>query len=264
MQRSQPSRQSLDLVVGRAPGRASRSTADSRGRRRPARRSSARVPAGTVMPTLAGDVRRRLADQRRVRQALGTDQRTWPARSASAARQEVAAAGAEGRAQRRRDRAVDDHRVGRRAQHAVVEGLAGEDVVGGLGDVGRRLDVARRVARADAVGRLAGRVGGAHQARARRWRGSPTTSRADISACVPASVTVVIQPMAPSGSPAARAASCMTTAVARDAARRRRVRADDDGAAGLDGDEQLVDRRRGRIGRRARSPPRRRTARRSR
>ena len=39
------------------------------------------------------------------------------------------------------------------------------------------------------------------------------TSRADISACVPASVTVVIQPIAPSGSPAARAASWSSAAV---------------------------------------------------
>ena len=39
------------------------------------------------------------------------------------------------------------------------------------------------------------------------------TSRACISACVPASVTVVIQPIAPSGSPASRAASAITDTV---------------------------------------------------
>ena len=39
------------------------------------------------------------------------------------------------------------------------------------------------------------------------------TSRAFINSCVPSSVTVVIHPIAPSGSPAARAASCMISAV---------------------------------------------------
>ena len=38
------------------------------------------------------------------------------------------------------------------------------------------------------------------------------TSRAFISSCVPSSVTVVIQPMLPSGAPARRAASFMTSA----------------------------------------------------
>ena len=62
------------------------------------------------------------------------------------------------------ERRVDDDRVLGRAEQAVVEGLAGDDVAHRLRDVRRPLDVRRRVARADAVGGLPGAVRGAHQA----------------------------------------------------------------------------------------------------
>ena len=76
------------------------------------------------------------------------------------------------------------------------------------------------------------------------------TSRCFISSCVPSSVTVVSQPIAPSGRPACATRVVHDLGGARDAAGGRRVRADDDRAARLDADQNLVDRGRGRIGRR--------------
>ena len=73
------------------------------------------------------------------------------------------------------------------------------------------------------------------------------TSRCFISSCVPSSVTVVIQPMLPAGAPAAAAASRHDLDRARDAARRRRMRAEHDRAARLERDQHLVDRRRRRV-----------------
>ena len=75
-------------------------------------------------------------------------------------------------------------------------------------------------------------------------------SRAFISSCVPSSVTVVIQLIAPSGAPARRARFVHDLGDARDAADRRRVRADHDRAARLERDQDLVDRRRRRVRRR--------------
>ena len=75
-------------------------------------------------------------------------------------------------------------------------------------------------------------------------------SFAFISSCVPSSVTVVIQLIEPSGAPAWRAASFMISGDARDAAHRRRMRADHDRAARLDRNQDLVDRRGRRVRRR--------------
>ena len=60
------------------------------------------------------------------------------------------------------------------------------------------------------------------------------TSRAFISSCVPSSVTVVIQLIAPSGAPAPRAASSMISATRVMQRTADGMRADDDGAARLE------------------------------
>ena len=106
-----------------------------------------------------------LSDERGIRQALRRDQLLGQ-RVRFGRREEVAALIQKLPARFRFDRLVDDDGVWRRAEHAVIERLAGEDVVGGLADIRARFDVAGRVAGTDAVGRLAGAVGGAHQAHA--------------------------------------------------------------------------------------------------
>ena len=62
------------------------------------------------------------------------------------------------------DLLVGDHRLLRRADHAVVEGLRVDDRVDGVDDVTARVENRRRVAGADAEGRRAGAVGGLHHA----------------------------------------------------------------------------------------------------
>ena len=76
------------------------------------------------------------------------------------------------------------------------------------------------------------------------------TSRLFISSCVPSRVTVVIQLMLPSGAPARTRAFVHDLGDARDAANGRRMRADDDGTACFQRDENLIDGRRRRVGRR--------------
>ena len=76
------------------------------------------------------------------------------------------------------------------------------------------------------------------------------TSRCFISSCVPSSVTVVIQLIAPWRRAGAQRGLVHHLGDARDALHGRRMRAQDDGAARLDRDQDLVDRGRGGIGRR--------------
>src|SRR6185369_10906704 len=61
------------------------------------------------------------------------------------------------------DGRLDDDRVGRGTEDAVVEALAEQDVARGLRDVGRSLDEAGSIAWADTVGRLTRAVGGADE-----------------------------------------------------------------------------------------------------
>ena len=142
---------------------------------------------------------------------------------------------------------VDDDRVLGRAEQAVVEGLAGEDVGDGLGHVGGLLDVGGRIARTDAVGRLAGAVGGAHEAHAagRQDHADALLAHQLLRALegdrLQAGDAAVGQPGGARG-------RLHDLGDARDAADRRRVRAHHDRAARLDGDQDLVDRRRRRIG----------------
>ena len=75
-------------------------------------------------------------------------------------------------------------------------------------------------------------------------------SRAFINSCVPSSVTVVIQLIAPSGAPGLARRLVHDFGDAGDAAHRRRVRAQDDRAARLYRDQNLVNRCRRRICRR--------------
>ena len=145
------------------------------------------------------------------------------------------------------DRLVDDDRVLGRAEQPVVEGLAGEDVGDGLRHVGGALDVGRRVAGADAVGRLAGAVGGAHQPHA-------AGREDDADALLAHQLLRAFERDrrqardAAFGQAGGARGRLHDLGDARDAALRRRVRAHHDRAARLDGDQDLVDRRRGRVG----------------
>ena len=123
---------------------------------------STRVPDGTRRPTFSAMTMRGLADQGGIWQALRRDQ-CLGEQVGFVRRQEVPAMRLELPDDFLGDGLVDDHRIGRRAQHAVVEALAQEDVLGGLGEIGGRLDVTRGVARSDAIGGLARAVGCTHQ-----------------------------------------------------------------------------------------------------
>ena len=189
-----------------------------------------------------GDVDGRLADKRGIRQSLRRDQLPGQ-RLGLGGRQEVTALVLELPLGLRLDGLVDDHRVGRRAQHAVVERLAGENVVGGLAHVGARLDVARRVAWPDTVGGLARAVGRAHQAHAAGRENHRDLARPhqllrpfERDGMHPADGAV--------GQPGATAGLVHDVGRAGDAAGRRRMRRQHDGAPRLDRDQDLVDRSR--------------------
>ena len=109
-----------------------------------------------------GDRHGRLADERRIGQALRRHQH-FRQRVHLALVHEVRALRLKLALDLFGDRFVDDDRVFRGAEDAVVERLAGDDVVHRLFDVRGALDVRRRVARADAVRRLACAVRGAHE-----------------------------------------------------------------------------------------------------
>ena len=144
------------------------------------------------------------------------------------------------------DRLVDHDGVLRRAEHAVVEGLAGDDVAHGLLHVRGALDERRRVARADAVRRLAGAVGGSHQAHA-----AGRQNHRDVAVLHQLLRALERDRRHPVDGAGWRAGSprrfLHDLGDARDALDRRGMRAEDDRAARLDGDQDLVDGRRRRV-----------------
>ena len=114
-----------------------------------------------------GDLDGAATDEARMREPLRGDQDSGQRGRAGAA-QKMPSLRCELAPHLFRDRSVDDHRVLRGAEQAVVEGLAGQNVPHCLPDVRGALDVGRRIARTDAVSRLAGRIGGADEAHAAR------------------------------------------------------------------------------------------------
>ena len=119
--------------------------------------------------------------------------------------------------------------------------LAQDDVARRAGHVGAALDVARRVAGADAVGRLAGAVGRAHQAHAAGGQdhGHVALPHQLLRAFERDGLHPADRSRRRAG---ARGGLGHDLHRSRDAPRRRRVRADDDRAARLQGDQHLVDR----------------------
>ena len=107
----------------------------------------------------------RLADERRVREALRGDEHRCHLLDVGLA-EEVTALRLELALHLAGDRRIDHNRILRRTEHAVVKGLAGNDVADRLADIRAAFDVGRRVTGADAVGRLARAVGGADQSHA--------------------------------------------------------------------------------------------------
>src|SRR4029079_14933980 len=179
---------------------------------------------------------------------VGPDQ-ALPAAVLSLRRNEVAAVPDELALDLFDDRRVDHDRVLRRTQHAVVERLAGDDVALCLYDVGGALEERGRVAGPDAVRRLAGAIGRAHQPHAAGGEDDGGLAR----------LHQLLRPFQRhrrhaadrafgSAGPAGRFPHDPRDA--RDAADRRGMRADHDGAARLQRDEDLVDRRGRRVRRR--------------
>ena len=144
------------------------------------------------------------------------------------------------------DRGLDDDRVGRRAEDAVVERLADDDVARRLGEIGRALDEARRVAGPDAVGGLAGAVGRTHQAHPASGQ-----NHRDVAVLHQFLRAFERDGLHPVDRAFRRAGLARGVGHhfgdARDAARGRRVRADHDRAARFERDQDLVDRRRRRV-----------------
>ena len=167
--------------------------------------------------------------------AVSSGEQTWPppARSASSRRDA--------------DRRVGDDGALGRAERAPVERGAREDVGRGLGEVGRAVHVDRHVARADAVGGLALRVGRAHHRPAARGEDD-------------ARERVLHQRVRRRERDAREAVEEALGRARGDgrlgddadglgrAAGRPRVRAHHDGAARLGGEDGLVEGRRGRVG----------------
>ena len=196
-----------------------------------------------------GDEGRGLADERRVGQPLRRDE---DARDGVHLRlvHEIAALRLELALDVFGDRLVDDHRVLRRAEHPVVERLAGDDVADGLLHVGGPFDERGRVAGADAVGRLARAVRRAHEPHAARRQDHRHVAVLHQLLRCP-SERHRRHPVDRAGwraSPAGRLVHHLGDA--RDALDRGRVRAQHDRAAGLDRNQDLVDRRRRGVGRR--------------
>ena len=140
------------------------------------------------------------------------------------------------------NRRIDNNRVLRGTEDAVIERLARDDVADGLRDIGRPFDIGGSVARSDAVGGLAGAVGRADESHpaGRENDGSLSRLHQLLSALE-----------RDGGHPVDRAIRCAGPAggVVHDfsdpgnASDRRRVRTDDDRAARLDGNQDLVNRR---------------------
>src|SRR5581483_8658622 len=163
-------------------------------------------------------------------------------------RQEIAALGDELALDRLGDRLVDDDRVLRRAEDAVVEGLARDHVPDGLLHVRRPLDEGRRVAGAHAVGRFARAVGGANQPHAagRQDHGHVAVLHQLLSS--------LERDLGHPADRTGRGAGAPRRLVeyfchARDALDGGGMGAENDRAPRLDRDEDLVDGRRGGIGR---------------
>ena len=197
---------------------------------------------------LRGDDRRGFPDERRVGQPLRRHEH--PAHGVDlGGRHEVAALGLELPFHLFGNRLVDDDRVFGRAEHAVVERLARDDVADGLADVRRALDVRRGVAWPDAVGGLACAVGRADQAHA---------ARREDHGDVPMLHQLLRALEGHGRHPRHGALGCAGPSGrllehlgdASDAPHRRWMRAQHDRAPGLERDEDLVDRRRGGVGRR--------------
>ncbi len=149
--------------------------------------------------------------------------------------------------ERRVDVLMRDDRLLGGADHAVIEVLGKDEVVGYALHVHIGVHVGRRVARTHTEGRLAGRVGRLDHARAtgREDRGDARVlhqraGRLDRR---------VLDPL-----DAVRRGACLNGGVTHDARRfrgallRERVEAENDGATGLQRDERLEDRRRSGVG----------------
>ena len=142
---------------------------------------------------------------------------------------------------------VRDDRVLRRAQDAVVEGLAGDDVANRLLNVRRLLDVGGSVARPHAVGRFARAVCGSHQTHAAG--GEDDRHVAVLHELLGALDRHGLHPADRSlGRSRAERRLGHDLRDACDAPNRGGMRADDDRTPGLEGNQNLVDGRRGRIG----------------
>ena len=207
---------------------------------------STRVSGGDLDAALLRDERRGLADQRRIRQPLRRHQH---ARQRLHLRRvhEVAALPLKLAPDVVGNRLVHHDGIFRRAKHAVVEGLAGDDVANGFLHVRGPLDVRRRVARTHAVSRLARAVCRAHQTHPARRQND-----GDV-----AMLHQFVRPFERDGGHPVDGAGWRAGAAcrlihhlgdARDAFHRRRVRAEHDGASRFDGNQDLVDRRRRRVG----------------
>ena len=133
--------------------------------------------------------------------------------------------------------ALDDDALLRGADRAVVERLRAEDVPHGAGDVGRAVDIGRAVARADADGGFAGRIGRADHGPAARGE-DETHLRACSSSCTASKDGIVRQEIAPFGHLALGSLRHEAGGVER-AAHGVRMGREDDGTARLQGDEGL-------------------------
>jgi hypothetical protein len=145
------------------------------------------------------------------------------------------------------NRRIDDDRIFGRAQHPVVERLAGDDVVDGLLHHCRPLDERRRIAGADAVRRLARTVGSANQTHA-----AGRQNHGDV-----ALLHQFLRPLERHGRHPVDRTGRRAGAPRRffhhfgdssDAPHRRRMRAEHDRASCFERDQNLVDRRRRGIG----------------
>ena len=147
------------------------------------------------------------------------------------------------------DRLVDDRGVFGGAEHAVVERLAGDDVVDGLLHVRRPLDERRRVARPDAIRRFARAVRRADQSHpARRENHRDVALLHQLLRAFERHRRHPVDATGRSAGAARRLVHHLRDA--RDALDGRRMRAEHDGAARLQRDQDFVDRRRGGVGRR--------------
>ena len=167
----------LHEVAARAPARASPPKADAACRRRAISAQMIEVSGGNFEARHLRDLGGRLADALRIHRPVRRDQQLAE-RFASARRCRCMPLRLEQADDAVAQAALGDDRLLARADRAVIERLAGDDLRDRVVEVRGSVHQHRHVARTDAERRLAAGIRGLHDARVRRSRGSRSCARA--------------------------------------------------------------------------------------